>query len=948
MTETPSPTGWRGLPSRSILLLFLFCLVLLSSHPTAAQRNTRINKRSSSLANRTSITDPVNARGVYTPRNMRKDKQGSEREAADPGMIPWEPALSTHTAGKPWRYKTGDGVIRERGGPVEAKVGQGQVEAERRTDSNADESGEKELDAELAPKAKKAAKKDAKRARKQPAVKKEEAAATTDTDAEEPVAALSSNRLSQRIRGEAHAAANSTPKRSKPAPSEVAAAEGEADAGAEANEGDDFDFDSALERKKSAYAAKVSKASDKTTVDAVTEPVSAVESENTDAASTPAVIEQPAAAAATEEASTKTDDTVPAAEPAEPTTKSGSAAADEEELTVAGVLPPDAPEPRRSKPTSPSAPDDDLQKESEPTSQTETPAAEAAADATPAQTMEPEAEASDELAASPVADNQAPVESKAEDGAVEGETQEVPAAPDAQAASTPTEEAQPLPAAPSDLNDLPAAVTESPAAANPEQTVEAASPAVDAEAGNANVDEQSANADVVSPAVTEEKEVAPVASTDDPLVTPTTETPSIPAETPLAASPSEPIVAPSDELNSVPADTPPVDEAGGLEQAVPPVETPTRRRIDDPAADESDNAVKAAEDAAQVTQPVVDPAPTEAVTPSEPDVSPPISSVDPPPVEAPVEVPVTPSTPTTEVGATPTLTLDGPLTDISDAPVPEPASTPAEIDAAGAAAPVAEVAPLTDSNDAELPIDSMPESPTPTTTEGEAETQTDTATETDSLDAAAADGAWKRSTSTSSTSFLRRSFTAGFVLCVVIGCVVLIGKKVKETLDSHEDEGSESLLGKIETGQSGGGLLSTGVLGELAGAAGKKDEYDGRVRMKAALVDEESEEDRYQQQQNKLRASLGQVTSRGMSLNKQPHLPPHANKKPTLAVQQVDDEEDTELEEVEEEDEQEEVEGQQRGGDRTAAAGTTNGSETRREKKSSHDEWESFDNDWDD
>jgi hypothetical protein len=59
------------------------------------------------------------------------------------------------------------------------------------------------------------------------------------------------------------------------------------------------------------------------------------------------------------------------------------------------------------------------------------------------------------------------------------------------------------------------------------------------------------------------------------------------------------------------------------------------------------------------------------------------------------------------------------------------------------------------------------------------------------------------------------------------------------------------------------------------------------------MVEEESEEDRCQQQQNKLRSSLGQVTSRGMSLTKQPHLPPAASKKLTLAVQQVDDEEDT-------------------------------------------------------
>ena len=135
--------------------------------------------------------------------------------------------------------------------------------------------------------------------------------------------------------------------------------------------------------------------------------------------------------------------------------------------------------------------------------------------------------------------------------------------------------------------------------------------------------------------------------------------------------------------------------------------------------------------------------------------------------------------------------------------------------------------------------------------------------------------------------------------------------------------------------------MSSGVLRDLTGAAGKKEEYEGRVRMKAAIVESESEEDRYQQQQTKLRSSLGQVTSRGMSLVK-PHLPPSASKKHTLAVQPVDDEEDTELEEDDEEVEAGPQQEQRRG----EVAADANGGGTRREKKASDEGWESFDNDW--
>ena len=91
-------------------------------------------------------------------------------------------------------------------------------------------------------------------------------------------------------------------------------------------------------------------------------------------------------------------------------------------------------------------------------------------------------------------------------------------------------------------------------------------------------------------------------------------------------------------------------------------------------------------------------------------------------------------------------------------------------------------------------------------------------------------------------------------------------------------------------GASGAAVDECG-LDVVGGVAGKKDEHDGRPRMKPATVEEESEKDRYQQQQNKLGSSLAQVTSRHVT--KQPHLPPAASKKPTLAVQQVDDEEDT-------------------------------------------------------
>ena len=947
VTVTPAPARRRSAALRLVVLVLLTLCLLLLVHPTHAQRPRRTSKPSTTAPSAPSrlitspatppttveppnsspltpaTTDPSNVRGVSRPRSIRKDAKPS-REAADPGMIPWIPALSAHTAGKPWKYKTGDGVIREgREAAIDGKAGEGQAVTEGRTEAKAGEGGEADsLDAEMAPKARKAAKKDARAAKPPPHVKEERQ--TGESDAEpKPVDAHSTQR-SQRDRAAAPAAEKRTVESDKKAALKGAATEQPADVVTAANgaESDDLDFDSALERTKSAHAGKSNKAVDKYPPRSTTPQSSHLDVQATDAAATPAAAEQPAATDPATNAAADSVEAVPAADPTQPATEGG------EELSVAGVMPPSQPEPRRTKKEPAIAAEDPLQRMSD---SQPTPEVAAAAAAT---TEQGQPEVPSELAAAPNVDaNQPPTN---ENVPVVGDVDEKRAA-EKQAAEMQAVDGQ-IPADALEVDTQPVAVAES--------TDSQAAAVMDGLATDTaetprpkDSEQDSTNTDPLPSVAVDDKPLA--AATDDlsiaaPAEASTILTP-LPASVPLPAT----VNTPSDGLDVAGADTPLV--------AVPPVEVPTPRLRELPNSEEQDNnALKATQDAADVAQPDTEFQPAEVATPAEAtptDAS--VLAADATPLSAQNTDPVSFVAAPTEGDTIPTPTTDSPPTDTPIAPITVPDATPIESDAAAAAAaavPAAPAAPLlTDSNSIELPTDTVLDAVTPSrSSDGGAETASasEAATDAEAAAAAAGDdmdsGAWKRSPSTSSTSFLRRSFTAGFVLCVVIGCVVLIGKKVKETLDSHEDEGSESLLGKMEAGQgASSGLLASGVLGELAGVTGKKEEYDGRARVKASIVEEESEEDRYQLQQNKLR-SMGQVTSRGMSLTKQP-LPP-TSKKPTLAVQQVDDDVDTELEEDDEEplpyEERREEE---------VGVGANGGAGGRRETKTSDEGWDEWD-----
>ena len=934
-------------------------------------------------------------------------------------MVPWIPALAAHTGGKPWDYKTSDGKIVRRG--AKGKAGEGQAEpeaaadAEQQAEAKAGESGEADLlDDDMAPKKPKKPKatKPPKAAKppRESALSDQQHAAIDEqpvdqaeaADDAKPLAARSS-RTSTRGRGGTQPAldesaldSNHEQSAATDGNADEAAAESEAAAGG----GDELDdFDTALERKKSAYATN--KAGSTPTTPTNTEQPSVLESQNTDAAPTPTPTEEPAAAPAAAEAVAAANVDAPAAEPAVSTTEG-----EEELTTVAGVLPPSSPEPRRSKNPPLDSADNITPKDGEAVAAIDEPAvAEPVADTTPTTTTSGETEPLIELPAATVVEEPQPAVQATEPAAshgtpvpdeiaaggndaasvgdVVGEPQQ-PQAAEAQVAAVPGDT---QPAASAEPNDaLPVAGSDSPVVASSEQTLEAAGAVVDPAVPTQASDANSANTDGQTPADINEPTRA---ATDD--LTIAQQSPNSDPSLPTTATAT--VVAPPDELGVASADPAPVVAAEDLSPVVPPVERPTPRRIDLPADDSS--LLVSQQGAEAASQPVGDVTPADApihvpqqaadAAPADGEAIPLTSPADAPSVgeATPIAAPVSPieSLPgetsvdgqvaldpaTTDVGTTPTPATESPVTEPFTDPAIAPASVPVSepiVDgdaAAAAAAAAAAVSPLTDSNDAQLPVDTLPDSSTSAFTEGGTITDTDPPTEADLLPIVTGDvpgtldvdgddvdgSAWKRSTTSSTTSFLQRSFTAGFVLCVAVGCVAMIGKKVKETLDSHEDEGSESLLGKMESGQGASGMLSTGVMSELGGGAGKRDEHDGRAaRMKPAIVEEESEEDRYQQQQNKLRSSLGQATSRGMSLHKQPH-PPPASKKPTLAVQQVDDEEDTELEE----DDEEGAEVQAEEKDHPPGGAPVNGSGgdgRRPEKKSSDEGWESFDNDWDD
>ena len=714
-------------------------------------------------------------------------------------MIPWIPALPAHTGSKPWKYKTSDGVIRERGDAADVKADRGAaVEAEaQRQSKGAEAAATDSLDDELAPKQRKSFKKDSGKGSKRSAGKGSEV--ESEPPKVEPATPKSSSRLSQRGRGDAH----TTPAQddSKPVSSKSLAtpkkevAERQAEAGADAEEGDDFDFDSALERKKSAYASKTNKATDKPTARTKTKPTPTIEPEEVDDAGAPEPEPTVAAATPTTPVDTPTgnESSVVTAESTKPASEG------EEELSVAGVLPTKSPESRRTKknpvstkdklPAEESETDESLaaaapttmQGESEPLSELAGPSA--------VETVQSPANAEEAaVVESGVSDAPAGEASNAQDSELDGETQKQQQAADADGAAG--KEDIPSPASTEATDSLAAGVTDNAAAENSVETQ--ARTAIEPEGAATNTDVQTVNVDPQPSTPLEDKPPA-AAATDDLSVASLSESPTTADASPLASLNSSAPTSPN-ELDLARADTPQIVEAGGAVQEVPPVETPTPRRIDHASNDERDNALQA-QDAAQPTQPATDPLSIDATTPSEPaTISTPISSMIPPLGDIPTDSPLTPSTPVTDVVNRPPG--DNPPNDMPNTPASVP-SPPTDIEPAIPATPAAaDSGQLTDSNNAELPVDTMTDSTAP-----DASSDVVTDPETDAAaDGDVDSGGWKRSTSSSSASFLRRSFTAGFVLCVVIGCVVLIGKKVKETLDSHEDEGSEGLLSKMEAG----------------------------------------------------------------------------------------------------------------------------------------------------
>ena len=857
-------------------------------------------------------------------------------------MIPWTPQLPAHTGGKPWKYKTSDGVIRDGAVAVEEKTEESaghRSKAGKRVGSALDEADAEDgaLEDELAPRVPKASKHAGKGGKhsaaaddEQPSAADEEAVETTRA------AATKTSRRSQRGDGGAEDAAldeskQVSSKRGKGEKTERATDE------TEEGESEDLDFDSALDRRKSTVVSKPDKLnksnkspnkSNSPNTRNKSPSHDEIEGDESDASLKPSTRTKRGAHADTTKASRDKDDAeAAAAADAEPTPKSDS----EEELTVAGVIPPVRAEPRRTRgqPSTINNPPTTQQKPNQPKTGTKGAATQKGTDSSESDLLD------DLLSPRGAAANQSllaedePVSSAAGSSRMRGkpagnklggvwnrgaeEESPAAAAADEDIAQNTTQLA-----ASAELNDtLSTNETDYALLARGDEihlanstTDEIDNIIVDDSKLSTSDDERDSTSEVEEPLGAPLAGIRPISTRNMSSANSTAAK--------LPGRPNKPQVDMSQMAGGGGPFTPP--------DVVKP--TPRRGERERPSEDEKDGALEAADstDDAPLT---TEPADTDATYKSSNDALPKARGGG--------------------LGALRKSTSDDANVAErgTDNSVPDRTVSRRDKDAAAANAPVLKPT-LGDVNRADLPLDI-------TTDSDKAAAASDTSEQTDAdaeAAASAADldaGTWKKSTATSSTSFLRRSFTAGFVLCVVIGCVVMIGRKVKETLDSHEDEGSEGLLAKMETGQGSSSLMSTGVLSGMGGGGGggsvKKDEDEGRPRVKPAIVEDENEEDRYQQQQSKLRAQAG---PRGMSLTKQP-LPPAA-KKPSLAVQQVD-EEDTSLAEDDEPavEEEEEVASGGAVEVRHAAAAAApsrsggDGFDQRRERKTSDDGgWESF------